>query len=234
MANIILYLLKQNQQLILTINYLLLFIAKYIPLKQFIHDDSVSPEYQKFKVDQLPIIKKFEKQDYTFLLEYYLWKYGKTLKPVQIRKNSKRNVPEDSVCPVCGAPHQYLYDNNGGNGQYQCKVCGHTFINGKKSNCSLGFICPYCGLALILRTKRENLLIFTNVLIPSAHITRLILKNYLKIYLTVKNINTNFITSIVNLQWILFLWIYTTSLNCVITLKILSSEKTMLILWVYV
>ncbi|MEG2013722.1 MAG: transposase, partial [Anaerovoracaceae bacterium] len=83
MANIILYLLKQNQQLILTINYLLSFITKYIPLKQFIHDDSVSPEYQKFKVDKLPIIKIFEKQDYTFLLEYYLWKYHKALKPVQ-------------------------------------------------------------------------------------------------------------------------------------------------------
>ena len=156
MANIILYLLKQNQQLILTINYLLLFISKYIPLKQFIHDDSVSPKYQKFKVDQLPIIKKFEKQDHTFLLEYYLWKYDKPLKPVQIRKNSKRNVPENAICPVCGAPHQYLYDNNGGNGQFQCKVCGHTFINGKRVTAPLVLLCPHCGHTLSQVKERKS------------------------------------------------------------------------------
>ena len=45
-----------------------------------------SPKYQKFKVDELPHIKTFIKQDWQFLLEYYLWRYGKPVKPVQRRK----------------------------------------------------------------------------------------------------------------------------------------------------
>lgn len=48
------------------------------------------------------------------------------LKPVQ-RRNGK-SIPLDTVCPLCGTPHYFIYDNNGGNGQYQCKVCGHTLV----------------------------------------------------------------------------------------------------------
>ena len=36
------------------IAWLMTFIAKYIPLKQFDPDDSQSPDYQKFKTDILP------------------------------------------------------------------------------------------------------------------------------------------------------------------------------------
>jgi len=36
------------------------------------------------------------------------------------------------TCPLCDAPHQYIYDNNGGNGQYLCKVCGQIFITGEQ------------------------------------------------------------------------------------------------------
>ena len=43
------------------------FICRYIPLKQWNFDDSHSPKYQKFKVDELPIIKTFIKQDWQFL-----------------------------------------------------------------------------------------------------------------------------------------------------------------------
>ncbi|SFH95013.1 hypothetical protein SAMN05192551_104273, partial [Tindallia magadiensis] len=54
MNSIITYLLLiiqyQNQQ----IRWLLLFISKYIPLKQWAHDDVHSPKYQKFKTDKLP------------------------------------------------------------------------------------------------------------------------------------------------------------------------------------
>ena len=41
-------------------------------------DDSNSPEYQKFKVDKLPKILKFEKVDYKLLLAYYKQKYNKS------------------------------------------------------------------------------------------------------------------------------------------------------------
>ena len=115
MDNIILYLLTVIQEQYKTICWLLNFICRYIPLKQWAFDDPHSPEYQKFNTDRLPVIKPFFKQDWQFLLEYYLWKYGKPVRTVQ-RRNGK-SIPEDTVCPLCGAPHHYLYDNNGGNGQ---------------------------------------------------------------------------------------------------------------------
>ena len=75
MNSIITYLLIQNQYLLQIISYLCNFICKFKPLKQFIFDDSNSPDYQKFKTDKLPVIKKFEKHDFRFLLAYYQWKY---------------------------------------------------------------------------------------------------------------------------------------------------------------
>lgn len=53
---IIQYLLTQNQYLLQVISFLFNFICKYIPLRRWIFDDSNSPEYQKFKVDEPPLI----------------------------------------------------------------------------------------------------------------------------------------------------------------------------------
>lgn len=98
--DIILYLLSLIQYQHQQICWLLNFICRYIPLKQWAFDDSHSPKYQKFKVDELPVIKTFIKQDWQFLLEYYQWKYHKPLKPVQ-RRNGK-TIPDDTVC-LCAA-----------------------------------------------------------------------------------------------------------------------------------
>ncbi len=117
--DIILYLIQYIQYQHKQIFWLINFICRYIPLKQWVFDDSHSPKYQKFTTDRLPLIQPFIKQDWQFLLEYYLWKYSKPIRPVQ-RRNGK-SIPEDMVCPLCGAPHHYLYDNNGGNGQQICK-----------------------------------------------------------------------------------------------------------------
>ena len=157
MSSIITYLLLYNQYLIKLIFQLTLFISKYIPIKQWAFDDSNSPAYQKFKVDKLPFIKKFEKQDFSFLLEYYLWKYNKPLKPVQ-RRNGKLIDPSTS-CPLCGAPHQYIYDNNGGKGQFQCKVCGQTFASGKHVTSPLVLMCPYCGHVLSPVKDRKHFIV---------------------------------------------------------------------------
>jgi len=154
MDSIVTYLLYiiqyQNKQ----IRWLVLFISKYIPLRQWAHDDTHSPKYQKFKIDKLPIIIPFIKQDWQFLLAYYEWKYNKKLKPVQ-RRNGK-TIPENISCPICGATHHYIYDNNGGNGQYQCKICGKTFINGKKVTKELKLKCPYCGRILSPVKNRKS------------------------------------------------------------------------------
>ena len=155
--DIILYFLSLIQYLYQQNRWLLNFICRYIPLKQWAFDDSHSPKYQKFRIDKLPVIKTFVKQDWQFLLEYYLWKYGRPVKPVQ-RRNG-RTIPEDTVCPLCGAPHHYLYDNNGGNGQYQCKVCGQTFITGEQVSSSIRLVCPYCGHSLVAKKERKHFIL---------------------------------------------------------------------------
>ena len=107
----------------------------------------------RFKIDKLPVIKPFIRQDWQFLLEYYQWKYGKPVKPVQ-RRNGK-SIPEDTICPLCGAPHHYIYDNNGGNGQYQCKVCGQTFSSGEVVTTPIRLTCPHCGNTLVAKKDRK-------------------------------------------------------------------------------
>lgn len=151
--NIILYFLHIIQYQHQQICWLLNFICRFIPLKQWAFEDSHSPKYQKFKTDELPVIKPFIKQDWQFLLKYYEWKYHKTFKPVQ-RRNG-RTIPEDVCCPVCGAPHHFIYDNNGNNGQYQCKVCGHTFTSGEYTKAPLRFFCPHCSHSLVPKKDRS-------------------------------------------------------------------------------
>lgn len=146
MNSIITHLLKIIQYQTQQIRWLVLFISKHIPLGQWAFDDTHSPRYQKFKTDQLPVIAPFFKHDWQFLLAYYEWKYQKKLKPVQ-RRNGK-TISDELVCPLCGATHHYLYDNNGGNGQFQCKICGQTFITGEQVAKPLKLKCPHCGHAL--------------------------------------------------------------------------------------
>ena len=151
--DIILYLIQLIQDLYQQNCWLINFICRYIPLKQWAFDDSHSPKYQKLKIDQLPVIRTFIKQDWQFLLEYYQWKYSKPVKKVQ-RRNGK-SIPEETVCPLCGAPHHYIYDNNGGNGQFQCKICGQTFVSGEKVTTPFRLICPHCGKALVAKKDRK-------------------------------------------------------------------------------
>ena len=75
------------------------------------------------------------------------------MKPVQ-RRNGKC-IPEDTVCPLCGAPHHFIYDNNGGNGQYQCKVCGQTFSTGDSATTPMRFLCPHCGHTFVPKKDRK-------------------------------------------------------------------------------
>jgi len=157
MLNTIHYLCLYIQHLERTIFSLLIFIAKYVPLRQLAFDDSNSPNYQKFKIDKLPVIKKFEKHDYRFLLEYYLWKYSKQLKPISNRNG--KPVSEEVFCLRCNAPHQYIYDNTGGRGSYKCKVCGFIFASGAKVTNPLVLVCPYCGHVLQPKKDRKHFVV---------------------------------------------------------------------------
>lgn len=153
MNSIITALVAYNQFLLSQINQLLLFIVKNIPLKSPKYDIT-SPKYNKFTVDKLPVIKKSESQNYILLLEEYQAKHGKNLKPVNSR--GKNPVPSDCLCPFCGAPHNYLYDNTGGRGQLWCKVCNNKFARGKTNFKPIALICPYCGHTLEQKKDRKH------------------------------------------------------------------------------
>jgi hypothetical protein len=123
METIIHLLLAHIQVLNNQIKYLLILIAKNIPLTSKPSDWN-SPKYQKLKIDKLPLIvmpPKPEKKDYKKLIEQYFKEHGKPLKPVTRR--NKSTVPSHIHCPTCNAPADYIYDNTGGRGQFECKVC---------------------------------------------------------------------------------------------------------------
>ena len=104
--DIILYLLQFIQYQHKQICWLLNFICRYIPLKQWAFDDSHSPKYQKFKIDELPLITDF-RQDWTYkdLIPYYEKRYGKKIRPVSRR--SECDIPDTCTCPRCDAPNLF-------------------------------------------------------------------------------------------------------------------------------
>lgn len=69
-------------------------------------------------------------------------------------------MPENTVCPHCGAPHIYIYFNNGiQKSQFKCKVCNLTFIDElihKKPE----IFCPYCNNALYKWKERTDFTIY--------------------------------------------------------------------------
>ena len=159
LVNIILYLLQLCHQLYQQNCWLINFICRYIPLKQWAFDDSHSPKYQRFKVDQLPKIV-YHHQDWNWkdLNSYYTWKYGKPVKPV--RRRSECNIPEDCSCPACNAPQPYLYRNNGKAGQLMCKVCGTLFSpDENRFSRTLSLKCPYCSHTLTRKKDRKHFII---------------------------------------------------------------------------
>lgn len=155
MNSIISVLVAYNQFLLFQIHQLLVFIAKNIPLKSPKPDLS-SPKYNKFTVDKLPVVKTLEKLDYKHLLNVYASQHGKELKP--IKRRGKSTVPEGTICPRCGAPHHYIYDNTGGRGQYLCKVCSLRFNKGNSFDTCLA--CPYCGHALSFKRERKQFKVY--------------------------------------------------------------------------
>ena len=98
LMDIIQYLLSVIQYLYQQNCWLINFICRYIPLRQWAFDDSYSPKYQKFKIDELPLITDF-RQDWTYKerIPYYEKRYGKKIRPVSRR--SECDIPDTCSCP---------------------------------------------------------------------------------------------------------------------------------------
>ena len=84
LMDIIHYLLNIIKQLYLQNRWMLNFICRNIPIRQWTFDDSHSPKYQKFKTDQLPkIICNHQDWDWQDLNTYYTKRYGAPVFPVK-------------------------------------------------------------------------------------------------------------------------------------------------------
>jgi len=154
MQQIITYLLVliQFQSQIINILYFLLFGKSFKPKTEKCTDK----KYLKLSVDPLPIFGEPPIQQiwqYTVLLENYRLSHGKDLQPV--KRRGGKSVPAEAVCPYCGAPHEYVYDNNGGHGAFWCKVCDSKFAIRKPSKDDDPY-CPFCYHKLELIKKRKS------------------------------------------------------------------------------
>ena len=107
--------------------------------------------YLKLQVDPLPVFGKPKIQkvhDCDALIA------EKGIKPINRRGSNL--PPADTACPHCGASHLYIYNNNGGKGQFKCKVCGSTFFPFVPSKDTDPY-CPYCGHKCVCQIKNTAL-----------------------------------------------------------------------------
>jgi len=153
MHNIINHLLAVIKWQAVVISYLcvLAFGKAYKPKVE----KCIDKEFMKLSVDPLPIFGEppiVQKWQYAELLEQYRVEHGKELKPVRRRGGT---VPADAACPHCGAPPDYVKDNNGGRGQYFCKVCASTFTIRKPTKDDEPY-CPFCYQKLLLYKSRKT------------------------------------------------------------------------------
>ena len=148
MQQIIKYLLVllQYQQQIINTLCILLFGKKYKPKPE----ECTEKKYLKLSVDPVPVFGKSEIEKIYDCAELIK---SNNIKPVRRRKG--RSVPVDVNCPYCGAGCEYLYDNTGGRGQYQCKVCASHFNKVKPKRDDQPY-CPFCLQKLVLIKKRKN------------------------------------------------------------------------------
>ena len=118
-------------------------------------EEPVNQPYQKLQVDELPVIETLPRLDYRQLLMEYEQQHGKPLKPIKRHTNTKTTVPDALTCPQCQAPSGYVYANNGGKGQYQCKVCRCRFNHRSRFAKQVIFRCPHC-LKALEKIKERN------------------------------------------------------------------------------
>ena len=131
---------------------------QYIPLKQWSFDDSHSPKYQRYKIDQLPRIISFQQEwNWKDLIPYYQKRYHKTLRPVFRRVAC--DIPSSCRCPACDAPVDYLMWNDGKKkSQVLCKVCQSRFSPTKDNRFSKNhrLNCPhYCHSLVPIKSRKH-------------------------------------------------------------------------------
>ena len=126
-------------------------------LKKFKSKNESIP-YADFKIDEMPVFQKDipVQLDFDDILRNSL-KDGTPLNPIKRRNPDAFSFM--GVCPFCGAPKEYIYDNNG-KGQFQCKACKNTFTLKTSISGETGIYCPHCGRKLSLQHDRSGYLVY--------------------------------------------------------------------------
>lgn len=127
------------------------------------------PNYRKFSVDPSPPLTEPPKafppvptKDYKLLLAQYQDTHKKPL-PVVRHRSKSLLVPAKSTCPLCAAPHIYIYYNDGRKrSQLKCKVCGCLFQLERRlrKHEKTKYFCPYCRHALYTWKQRREVTIY--------------------------------------------------------------------------
>ena len=132
---------------------IIIFLSNFIPIEQIdkLNDKPANERYHQFKVDEQPIIEPFvtiEHKDYKQLIK------DNKIKPIK-RRNGK-TITIDVICPCCGAPKDYLWDNNNKQTQFKCKVCSHVFSIHPNKDKDVILKCPHCKQQLMLFHERSD------------------------------------------------------------------------------
>lgn len=70
-------------------------------------------------------------------------------------------MPEQTQCPQCGAPHNFIYFNDGKKrSQLKCKACACLFQLHKRFHKKHNHACPYCQKHLYTWREREMVTIY--------------------------------------------------------------------------
>lgn len=120
------------------------------------------PHYQNFYPDPLPPLTKQPQPqlEWKLLLNEHKLKYGKEIKPVK-QHAPNLAVPSNVICRICGAPHIYLYFNNGSKcSQIKCKICSSLSQVNPSFNHKNNYLCPHCSSLLQFWKQRTDFIIY--------------------------------------------------------------------------
>lgn len=132
---------------------IIIFLSKFIKIDDIdCHNAKPTDEkYRLFNVDDPAIVEPFvtsEHKDYKQLIK------NNNIKPVK-RRNGK-SITIDVHCPCCNAPKDFLYDNNGKQNQFKCKVCSYIFSTNTNKEKDVVLKCPHCRYQLSLIHHRDD------------------------------------------------------------------------------
>lgn len=127
-------------------------------LKKSTPKDSMIP-YADFTVDAPPIFKHEDPVQLSFedILRNSL-EDGRPLTPV--KRRGYKPFSFEGNCPHCGAPKDFILDNNGGKGQFACKACKGTFTLKTTTSEQAGIYCPHCGKKLVPHHDRNGYIVY--------------------------------------------------------------------------